>query len=249
MEYLHLLLLFSAGLIAGIINVMSGGGSMLTVPALIFLGLEPNTANGTNRIGIVFQSITSILSFRRQGFYEPKTGLFLSLFTIPGALLGTWLAVIINPEAFKFILALLMIVSTVSLFLPKKKKSEMDQASKPKQTWFLYVGMFLTGIYGGFIQIGVGFLFMIFLYRGLQISLVKVNMHKVLIILIFTIPSLAIFLYSGMVDLYYGLILAAGNGLGGWIAVKLTIRSGDRWIKWLTAFIIAVMAAKLLWTL
>lgn len=252
-DLLQLAILFVTGLFAGFINVMSAGGSMLSVPMLIFLGLDPNTANGTNRIAIFLQNVSGILTFKSKGAIAAKESLFFAVWTIPGAILGSWIAVKIDPTVFQIILAAIMIISVLALFMPKKKAEQKSggfrkifQNNPLIKKIATAIGMFIIGLYGGFIQIGVGFLFLVILYRILDISLVKSTVHKVFIILIYTTPALIIFILAGNVDFKLGLFLALGNSAGAYIAAHVTLKeSGESWIKWLSALVIFVMAIRL----
>lgn len=243
-EYLEILILFCVGLLAGVINVMAGGGSSLTLPALIFMGLDSAAANGTNRIGILLQGIFSTLSYRKENVSEIEKSIKLSLLTLPGAVLGALLALKISNEWFDRILGLVMIGIIVSMLIPQSKL-EISTGGERK-SWLIYPVMFAIGFYGGFIQVGVGFLIMAALYHLLRIDLIRVNMHKVFITMIYTVPTLLIFIWSGNVDWLLGLSLAAGNGIGGWWAVRFSVRGGERVIRYVMVLAIFIIALKLL---
>jgi len=102
-------LLFFVGIVAGIINTLAGGGSLLTLPLLIFMGLPGAVANGTNRIAIFCQNIFAIRGFSKRGVMP----LQLALLCTPPALLGSWLganlAISLDDQVFKRILALIMV--------------------------------------------------------------------------------------------------------------------------------------------
>ncbi len=239
-------LLFAVGSIAGFINVNAGGGSTLTLPTLIFLGLDSALANGTNRIGILIQNLFAVTSFRKQNVYQFKESLKFSYITLPGSVIGALVSVRINDEWFQRILAIIMLGIVISMFLPQVKKNYQDVTSIAKNRWLIYIVLFFIGFYGGFIQVGVGFLLMAALYHILKISLVYVNMHKVFIIMIYTIPSLLVFSLTGNVNWGFGLSLAFGNALGGWWGAKASVKGGEKLIRYVLAFAIGLMAVKLL---
>jgi uncharacterized protein len=243
-EYLEILILFGVGVVAGVINVMAGGGSSLTLPALIFLGLDSATANGTNRVGILIQSLFATLSFRKEKISGLNLSLRLAALTIPGAILGAIIAVRISDEWFERILGLIMIGIVISMLVPKSKSGITTEEGN--KTWLIYPIMFAIGFYGGFVQVGVGFLIMAALYHLLKINLVFVNMHKVFITLIFTIPALIIFIWTDNVDWLLGLVLAAGNGLGGWWSARMSVRGGEKIIRYVLILAILIMSLKLL---
>ena len=245
-ELFKMLLLFGIGSLAGFINVMAGGGSAIAVPILIFLGLEGSLANGTNRIAIVMQSISATLSFRQEKYQEFKLSLKLAAFTLPGAIAGAFIATTISNELFQKILAVVLIGIIISMFLPKPSRERAQDKEENKSTWLIYLAMFAIGFYGGFIQVGVGFLFMASLYHLLKLDLVRVNMHKVFIILIYTIPALCVFFFTNNVDLKLGLALGAGNALGAWWAAKISVKKGEGVIRIILVIAFLIMALKLL---
>lgn len=279
MDFLYSLILFVIGAAAAFINVNAGGGSSLTLPALIFLGLDSATANGTNRIAVLLQNLSAVSAFHKsqndsavawvsdsrrvrpapiaeRGEQSPATdkkekyrqfnlSVKLSLLTLPGAVLGALIAVKIGDELFQKILAVIMIGITITIFLPQQRNnSSLDDESK-KLSLLTIISFLLIGFYGGFIQVGIGFLLMAVLQRAMKFSLILVNMHKVFIVLMLTIPALIIFIINGNVNWFWGISLALGNALGGWWAAKISIKKGDKFIKLILVIAVLIMAAKL----
>ncbi len=236
------ILLFLMGVLAGFVNVMAGGGSALTLPLLIFLGLDGGTANGTNRLAILIQNIFAVWGFKREQYSEFKQSTYFALATLPGALIGAFTAVQITDYWFKKVLAVVIIFVIISLVLPRPVQEENESK---RNDLGLYLALFGIGFYGGFIQAGVGFILMAVLVHLAHFDLVRVNMHKVFIVLIYTIPALAIFAFTGKVDWLFGLMLAAGNGLGGWMAARFAVKKGEKTIKGVLMFVFALMAIKL----
>jgi uncharacterized protein len=242
-EYLKIPILFCVGLIAGVINVMAGGGSSLTLPALIFIGLDSTVANGTNRIGILLQSISATLTYRKAKISEIEKSMKLAALTLPGAVLGAIISLKISNEWFDRILGLVMIGIIVSMLVPQKFEVI---TSGEKKSGLIYLIMFGIGFYGGFIQVGVGFLIMAALYHLLNMNLIRVNMHKVFITMLFTIPALIIFIWTGNVNWMFGLCLAAGNAIGGWWAARFSIKGGEKVVRYVMVLAIFIIALKLL---
>ena len=242
---LQYLLLFFVGLVAGTLNVIAGGGSFLTIPLLIFMGLPPIVANGTNRVGILCQNIAASWSFQRHGVVDWQYVRWATLPAIIGALLGSKVAIVIGDEIFKNVLAILMITVTLwTLWDPLKHKAAGEKV-KPFNRKALVGGFFLVGIYGGFVQAGVGFLVLAATTLA-GLDLVKGNAVKVLSILAYTLISLAIFAWEGKVDWTLGLVLAAGTMVGSQIGVHLTVLKGHRWIKKVVTVTVIIMAIKLI---
>jgi uncharacterized membrane protein YfcA len=243
------LLLFAAGLIAGVLNVIAGGGSFLTLPILMFLGLPPGVANGTNRVGILLQNVGAVWSFERHGVLDWRSALWAAAPSIPGAALGVWLALIVSDHAFKRILALLMVTLSLWTLWSKRTGSSTDEPhgdeAPATRRWVgIGIAFFLIGIYGGFVQAGVGFLILA-ATTAAGLDLVRGNAVKVLTVLCFTALSLALFAWNGRVDWTMGLVLAAGTTLGGLAGARLTVLKGHRWIRGVVTVTMILFALKL----
>ena len=224
---------------------MAGGGSALTLPVLIFLGLDSALANGTNRIAIVVQNLAAVSSFKKEKYSRFGTSIKLSLLTLPGSIIGAVAAVKMSNELFQKVLAFIMIGIIISMMLPKSKTVYSGEANKKISFW-THLSMFFIGFYGGFIQVGVGFLLMAALHYLMKLNLVYVNMHKVFIVFIFTVPALIVFIATGNINWNLGISLAAGNGLGAWWAAKISVKKGEGVIKIVLFVAVFIMALKLL---
>jgi uncharacterized protein len=245
--FLHeALALLVIGTVAGFINVLSAGGSMLTLPLLMFLGLPPQVANGTNRVSIVLQSVAAVASFLRAGSRQLGMSLRLSVPAVAGSLLGAWLALRIDDAVFEAVLIAVMAGSALLMLLPQPRLATRPLTVE-RLTPGVHLAMFTIGLYGGFIQVGVGILFIVVLYRMLRIDLAQVNAFKVLIILVYTLPALGLFLYHDQVRWGYGLLLAAGSMLGAWLGVRVNVSPrGAFVVKWLTVAVIFAIILRLL---
>jgi len=236
--------LFLVGIVVGTLNVIAGGGSFLSLPLLMFLGLPAGVANGTNRVGIVLQNIAAVRSFDRQGVMDWGALKWAALPAAAGALLGTWGALVISDEAFKRVLAFLMVaISLYTLWRPPRPAGEADDDGRSR--WLLAAVFFGIGIYGGFVQAGVGFFLLAgTTYAGLD--LVRGNAVKVLTVLTFTAVSLAMFAFAGKVVWVTGLTLGAGTVLGALVGARLTVLKGHRWVRGVVTVAIIALALKLL---
>ncbi len=243
-ELFAVALLFVVGIIAGFLNVNAGGGSTLTLPILIFMGLDGATANGTNRLAILLQNSSAIYSFKKENFSDMKLSFKLALFTLPGAIAGAFWAIHIDDILFKKILTGVIIFVIATLLIPKTNKIRKSD-DKNVSVW-AYLSMFAAGFYGGMIQAGVGFIFMTILHNLMKFDLIRVNMHKVFIVWIYTLPVLLIFILTGNINWGLGLSLAFGNMLGAKLAVKFAVKKGEKAIKIILIFVMLLMAAKLI---
>jgi len=242
MEWTSYLLLFGIGCVSGALNVLAGGGSFLTLPVLmLFFGLPAGVANGTNRVGILLQNISAVWGFTRHGVMDRSAWIWAMLPATAGGIVGAIAAQQVSDQMFKDILAVLMVVLSLwSLWRPGKR----DPTRKVAPSRWIGVGFFAVGVYGGFVQAGVGFL-VLAVTTAAGLDLVRGNAVKVLSILGVTVLSLAIFAYSGRVDWWIGLVLGTGTIAGSQIGVRLTVLKGDRWLRAVVTAAVIVFAIKL----
>jgi hypothetical protein len=241
--------LFGVGLVAGALNVVAGGGSFLTLPVLIFFGLPATVANATNRVGILTQNVAAVWGFHRYRVLAWRWAFAAAGPALVGAALGTWAALEVSDEAFRKILALLMVAITLWSLLDRSgrrvREGELPARPTRGRLAILAAGFFAVGIYGGFVQAGVGFLILaVTTFAGLD--LVRGNAIKVTTALLFTALSLAIFVWQDMVEWLPGLALGAGNAVGAVAGVRLTVLKGHRWLKAVVTVTVIVFAV-LLW--
>jgi len=241
------IILFAIGCIAGFINVVAGGGSLITVPVMVFLGMPGPVANGTNRIAILAQNITAITTFFNKGFSDFRLSLSLSAMAIPGAVAGAFIGTRLEGVWFNRTIAIIMIFAMLMMIFDKKLKTQKSNGVISRKRMIIgHLSMVVIGFYGGFIQIGVGFIIMPVLVRVMGIDLVRVNMHKVFIIGSYTVVSLIVFASRVEIAWLLGLCLAAGNSLGGWFGAHFSVTRGDRIIKIVLNTLFFIFIIKLL---
>ncbi|MFV1986088.1 MAG: sulfite exporter TauE/SafE family protein [Gemmatimonadota bacterium] len=242
--------LFVAGTIAGTLNVIAGGGSLLILPLLIFLGLPAGVANGTNRVAILVQNVGAVWSFNRHGMIDWGWVRIAALPALFGGAAGAWLAIRIDDLAFQRVLAVLMVVIALwTVWNPLGGRTVGQTLSAAETRWgrvLLMVAFALIGVYGGFVQAGVGFLILAVITLG-GLDLVRGNALKVLLVLGYTPLSLALFALDGKVDWAYGAALAAGNLLGAFVGVRVAVLRGHVWIKRVVTVTVLAFAIRLLW--
>lgn len=242
----NLLLLIAVGFVAGVINTFAGGGSLLTLPVLIFMGLPAAVANGTNRIAIVIQNISSTSGFYSKGINTAPFSLYLAVPATLGAIIGARIAIDIPEELFNKILAFVMIAVVVYLVTQRKKaSSEVLERLGGNQLWLSMLLFFFIGLYGGFIQAGTGFLVLLVLSLVNRMSLVKSNAVKAVVILLFNIAAIVTFAIEGAIHWGYGLLMAVGNASGAWFASRWSVNKGDGLVKIFLIVMVLAMAIKL----
>jgi uncharacterized membrane protein YfcA len=236
MEYSPLLLalLVVTGFVAGIINTLAGGGSSLTIPALMILGLPADVANATNRVGVTLQCLVGTAGFKKAGKLETADIGPVLLPTLAGGLLGAVLAAFMPLTVLKPVLLSSMVLMALIILIrpaviappegtPHRKVGESPQG---------FVALFIAGIYGGFVQAGVGFILIAALAGSLRYDLVRSNALKMVCTLAFTLVALAVFIVQDLILWLPGLILALGTMAGAAVAVKMAIKVSQNTLKW-----------------
>jgi uncharacterized membrane protein YfcA len=246
MEIWQIILLIFVGMLSGWLNVMAGGGSLLSVPVMLFMDIPAPVANGTNRIAILAQNITAVYTFFHKGFSDFKLSLSLSLMACLGAAGGAWLGVQIEGVWFDRLLAGVMIGVMILMATGKKIRHKVTDEEEPKNLLAGHLLMIVAGFWGGMIQIGVGFILMPILHRVMGFGLVRVNMYKVFIVLSYTIVALSIFASQLQLMWWAGLGLALGNSIGGWYGAHTTIHKGEVWIRRVFFLTLSAFVIKLL---
>jgi|SRR5215203_4984281 len=241
---LELVVLALAGAVAGALNVIGGGGSFLILPLLLFAGLPATLANGTNRVGVLAQNLGGLAGFHRHGKVDWKWSLAASAPAMIGAALGVWLALQLPNVAFKRSLSIAMLALTLWSVL---KPADPAGRRAIKSPWHpgVMIGFFVVGIYGGFIQAGVGFIVLaVTSYAGLD--LLRGNAAKLLTVMLITVLSLAVFAGSSQVDWPRGLALSVGTLAGSFYGVHLAVFKGQEWLQRVVTATV-ILFAVLLW--
>lgn len=239
---LHAAALAAAGLVAGFINTLAGGGSMLTLPALMMLGMPANVANATNRVGVLLQSIAGAKGFRDRDRLDSGAILPVLLPTLAGALVGSLAAaylpvVLLKPTLLVAMVAMaLVMLVRPGVVAPPPGTVPFAVKEKPMAA----AGLFFAGVYGGFVQAGVGFILIAALAGGLRYDLVRSNALKLVCTASFSVVALAVFVARGQVLWVPGLILAVGTVLGATISVHFAIRVAQSTLKWILFVMVSI---------
>lgn len=219
MEWYIYLIAIGGGLLAGIVNTLSGFGSAITLSILTeLMGLPGTLANGSNRVGVVAQGISGSYGFYRNGRLDISKHKLLLISCFIGALLGVWVAINVSNEVFREVFKYLMIaVFLVLLIKPKRWLNPPDSQSK-LNPW-LAIPLFLAlGFYGGFIQMGMGVFFLLVTVLVGKYNIIDANAIKGFAVLLYSVVVLAIFHWKGLVDWKAGGIIAIGQIVGGYLA-------------------------------
>lgn len=235
-----------AGLLAGVINTLAGSGSLITLAALIFMGLPATAANGTNRVGVAIQTGVSLITLKAHGVKRPEGLGWIVLSVTMGALLGAGAATLVDPKALEWIIVFVMwSMLLLVLVKPGRWLREKSDPAKEKRTWWKVVLFGLVGFWGGFIQAGVGILLLAALVLGAGKELVEATTLKLIAVMIYTLGTLVIFAMAGQIDWQLGLIVGVGQALGGYIGARFaaTAPKAPVWIRRL--LIVAIIGSAL----
>jgi uncharacterized membrane protein YfcA len=206
-------------------------------------GMPPNMANGTNRIAIFLQNVVGVGSFHQKKVMDFGSGFRVGIPAALGAIAGAFIAVNLNDQAMKLAIAGVMVVVFLLILLKPNRWIKSHEEHPPISYGWQVLVFFMIGIYGGFIQAGVGFFLLTGLVLGSGFELVKANALKLFVILLYTPVALLIFFLHGDVHLWMGLLLAAGNMTGAWIGTTMAIKRGAVFIRYfvLVAIIVATV--------
>lgn len=246
MEWWTHLVLFGAGAASGFINSMAGGGSIIVLPALMLAGLAPDVANGTNRIGILVQSVTAYADFRRLGVRDFKNAYLLLIPVCIGAIVGALTVRHVPNTALNYVIAGVMVLAASFLFIKPSQwvRPQMEVPSGFSRTPLVWLSMLLLGFYAGFIQVGANFIALIILVLWGGFDLLHANAFKLLIQTAFTLIALPVFIASGKIAWIPGIALSLGAIGGAWIGARMAVKRGVKLVRVLLFVVVLLFAVK-----
>ncbi|MFW5875137.1 MAG: sulfite exporter TauE/SafE family protein [Myxococcota bacterium] len=246
----QLSLLALAGLLAGYINSVAGAGSLLTLPALIFTGLDAGSANATNRVAVLFQNAAAMVAFHRSGRGAIRHALVLAIPAGAAAVAGTVVASLTPDDVLRLCIAVAMVVFLVLSLVPRPAPTapagDATEARRPDaKTVLAFVAI---GFYAGFLQAGVGILLLLYMSLVQRMHLVFANGIKVVVILLLAAVALVTFAWQGVaIDALRGLVLAVATTTGGYLGAMATIRRGEKFVRGVLFVAVAGSVVKLAW--
>lgn len=246
MDWIVVTALVVSGILVGFINTLAGGGSVISLSLFLFLGLPVDIANGTNRVAIVLQNLTSVRTFRKKKMLDIRRTLWLAIPAVVGSVVGAQIAVDINKTVVERAFAVIMLLMIFFMLVKPSAYLHGKPEKQDKPVSFLQGFIFfLIGLYGGFIQVGVGYFLLAALVAGAGLDLVKANAVKVWIVLLYSPFALLVFVMNGAVHWEYGLVHGLGNIMGAWFASNLAVTKGVNFVKWVIIIVIIVTSAQL----
>ena len=247
MNWTEAIVLVLSGILVGFINTLAGGGTIITVSLLIFLGLPATVANGTNRIAVLLQTSVAVFTFKKQKILDLKKGLVLCIPTVIGSVAGSMTAARLNEGIIEKVIAAVMFFMLFFIVYKPEKwlKNQANLIEKPVK-WYDHLAYLTIGFYGGFIHIGVGFFMLAALVLLSGYDLLRANAVKNLLVLAYTPFSLVVFMFYGLVNWEFGLVLSIGNVIGAFIASRYATVWGANFIRYVIIVVIMVTVLDLL---
>jgi hypothetical protein len=238
-------------LVAGGINTFAGNGSAITLTILTeVLGLPPNVANGTNRIGVFTQCTATSVVFYKNGKLKVARNKKYIIPIFVGAIIGGLLAINVSNEQFRAVFKFMMVFMLIAVLVkPKRWLRETDTDFKPK--WYVYFPLLLAlGFYGGFIQMGMGIFFIIIMVLGMRMNIMESNALKGFVIGLYTLVLIVVFHFQGMIDWKIGAIMAVGQTAGGYLAARFGSKSkkADQIAYYVLIVVLVLAVVKLFFT-
>ena len=245
-EYLPYLLLIALGFLAGFLNTVAGGGTLLTLPILIFMGLPAPLAQGTNRVAILLQTFTAVRGFKSKGVSTYPFSLYVGIAALVGSIIGAYLALDFDGKAFNRMLAIVMImVLFLTIYNPNKNNTNLSERLTGKPLFISVIVFFFLGIYGGLINAGIGFLMLVALPYINGMNLLRSNATKVFVAFVYTIGAVAVFAINDKIDYGLAAVLSIGNVSGAWFGSRWSVKKDDKVIKMFLVVTVTVLAIKL----
>ena len=240
-------LLLLIGLLAGFIDAIVGGGGMLTVPALLSLGLPPHLTLGTNKLSACFGSATASYTYFKKQLFNPTFWKQSLYSTFLGAFIGTIIVNFISTAWLDKLLPLIIIL--VALYTLFNRMKEIDQSQLPEQTRTLRLKQqiqgFLLGFYDGALGPGTGAFWVISTMRLYKLNILLSSGIAKSMNFVSNFTSLLVFIYFGQVDWIVGLIMGSSLMLGAYIGAHSAIYFGAKFIRPIFIFIVMIMALNL----
>jgi len=248
MEMMNLFIIFLAGMTGGLFGTLVGGGSLITIPTLILLGLPPHTAIGTDRLGMAGIGSAGWYKFHKKRMIDYKIGFILGFPTMLGSILGANLVLQINEALLKQAVAIITIIILFLLIIVKPKMGIEKTTHVVKSHEYLIgaVSGFFLGVYGGFYGAGTAtFLSYILILLFRQTFLECAATVKIAALLMCAMAA-SIFAINGAIHYSLAVSMFIGSFIGSYIGVHYSDTIGNVWIKRLFFVIVLIMAIKLL---
>lgn len=248
LEFYQYVIIIVGSFLAGVVNTLAGNGSAITLSILTeIIGLPGNIANGSNRVGVTSQGMVSSYAFYKNGKLNFSSNKLLIIFITIGAIFGVYVATIISNEAFKEVFKYLLVVMLLVVLVKPKRWLIETQVDHHVPLWMSIPLYLAIGFYGGFIQMGMGILFLAVLVLVCKQNIIEANAIKAFTVFFYTVFVLTYFHYKGLVDWKAGGLLAIGQTFGGYITANYAskYKGAEIWAYRLLIIIIILVILKM----
>ena len=244
-DLLSYIVFFVAAFLGGFIDAIAGGGGLITLPAIMAMGVPPHLALGTNKLQGVFGSFTATLNFTKKGLIDYKECFVGIVFTFIGALVGATLILFLNANFLKIIIPFLLIAIFIyTLFTPKI--GESDRSAKMNERLFYVIFGLILGFYDGFFGPGAGSFWMFAMVALIGLNLKKAVAHTKALNFTSNIVALGVFIAGGQILWLVGFLMAVGQILGAYFGSNLVIKKEVKFIRTMFLIVVAATICKLL---
>lgn len=241
----QLILLFLAAFFSGFVDAIAGGGGMISVPALLAVGIPPHMALATNKLQASFGALSAALNFTRKGFVNFKEIWEGIIATFIGAVLGTWIILLLNAKILNYIIPILLIALFIyTIFSPNLGEQEQEPKINPRKFYLLF-GLIL-GFYDGFFGPGTGSFWTFALVGILGLGMKKAVAHTKVLNFFSNIVSLSVFLIAGQILWLAGAVMAVGQILGGIAGSNMVIKKEVKFVRTILLWVVALTILKLI---
>jgi hypothetical protein len=246
MNWETIALLFCAGLSAGFIDAIAGGGGLISVPALLWAGLPPQIALGTNKMQSTWGTMMAVRKYARAGYVSWRQVRLTVLITFVSAMLGAWVVMLISNAVLKLIVPWMLLGIAVYVLLSPGLGKTAAKARLRLGAFACLAGSVL-GFYDGFFGPGTGTFWTMACISLLGLELTRATAFTKVVNLASNMASLIIFVVGGRVNYEIAAVMIAGQLIGGRLGAGMAIRHGAPFIRIIFIGVVFAMVAKLLW--
>lgn len=253
MHPLQALAVAAAGVVAGVLNTVVGSGTLITFPVLLGVGLPPLTANVSNGLGLVPGSLFGAIGYRDELAGQARRVRKLGVASTVGAVIGAVLLLVLPADAFSAVVPILIVIALVLVVLQpwlarRLAEKKADGTDAPKDGWLLFLGVFATGMYGGYFGAAQGVLLLGLMGVLLTESLQRINAIKNVLAMLANLASGVVFIFVAHISWLAVVLIAAGSAVGGVVGARVGRKLPPVALRGLIVVIGIAALAKLLFT-
>lgn len=246
---MDLIIVLVAAFGAGVLNTIAGGGTFLTFPALVFIGLPPVMANATSAVAVFPGYLGGALGFREElSQFDKKRMVRLAVVTLLGGLIGSILLLFSSNEAFSVVVPFLLLAATLAFLFGDRIRTWASEKSRAV-TPFGSVGLLLVSIYGGYFNGGLGIVLLALFALWGMTNIHQMNGLKNGLSFALSAVSVLVFALGGLVEWHHALGMMVASTLGGYAGAPIARALPKSVVRGLIAVVGFSMSAVFFWRL